>query len=200
MNYDLNHMHIIVGLGNPGAEYEKTRHNVGRVVLENLRQKWGLPGMVASGKYSGSISEGNIDGTEVMLLCPDTYMNQSGKAVAKALDSSASPHLIVIYDEVDLAFGEFKLSFGRGSGGHNGLKSVMDELGTGDFLRVRIGIGPTSFFGRLIRPRGDKLGDYVLGALSAREEKRLMEVVAKIAEAIEVALKEGKEKAMSRFN
>jgi PTH1 family peptidyl-tRNA hydrolase len=193
-------MNIIVGLGNPGAEHVKTRHNAGRLVLENLRQKWGLPGMVSSGKYSGSISQGNIAGAEVTLLFPDSYMNQSGKAVAKALESSAPQHLIVIYDEVDLAFGEFKLSFGRGSGGHNGLKSVMDELGIGDFLRVRIGVGPTSFFGRLIRPRGDKLGDYVLGGLTAREEKRLLEIVPKVAEAIEVAIKEGKEKAMSRFN
>lgn len=193
-------MHIIAALGNPGAEYADTRHNAGRVVMEAVRQEWRLPDMVASGRFGGAISEGVAAGEEVLILFPGTYMNESGKAVRRAAGSGAVDRLAVIYDDVDIPLGEFKLSFGRGSGGHNGLRSVIDELGTPDFFRVRVGIAPRSIFGIPRRPRGDRLADYVLGKLTAREAARLRQTAPAVKAALETWLQKGQEAAMTRSN
>jgi len=189
-------MYTILGLGNPGDEYANTRHNAGRVVLEEVMKSWGWGKMFHSSELGGEMSEGAISGASARVLFPDTYMNHSGR-VAKKVGKDG---LIVVYDEVDLPFGEFKLSFGRGAGGHNGLKSVIDELGTPEFLRIRIGIAPKNWLGRIIRPRGDKLADYVLGELTRRERSKLEEVSKEVAKALESLVKEGKEKAMTKYN
>ena len=193
-------MHTIVALGNPGEEYEKTRHNAGRSLMREMMKLWKLPDMVSSSKFGGEISEGMVGGREVRVFFPGTYMNDSGRAVVKIVDANAAENLIVVYDEIDLPLGEFKLSFGRGSGGHNGLKSIIENLNTPNFLRLRVGIAHRTIFGKVIRPTGDKLADYVLGRLSSREEHKLLSTASTAMKALETAIEEGKEKAMSMFN
>lgn len=193
-------MNVIAALGNPGDKYEHTRHNAGRLLMREVMKEWILPNMVSSAKYGGEICEGTVGGHDVRILFPSTYMNESGRAVIKALESKGTDTLIVIYDEIDIPLGEFKLSFGRGSGGHNGLKSVIDAVGTPNFLRVRVGIAHRTIFGNVIRPTGDRLADYVLGQLSGREEKKLLGIAPQVSRALETAIKEGKDKAMNMFN
>jgi len=189
-------MHTLLGLGNPGSEYENTRHNAGRIVLNEVMKIWGWGRMFRSAELGGEMSEGAISGASARVLFPDTYMNHSGR-VAKKVGVEG---LIVVYDEVDLPFGEFKLSYSRGAGGHNGLKSVIDELGTPDFLRVRVGVAQRNWFGRVVRPRGDRLADYVLGELTKKERSKLEEVAKEVSKALESVVKEGREKAMTKYN
>lgn len=193
-------MHVIAALGNPGDKYEHTRHNAGRLLMREVLREWHFPDMVASAKYGGEISEGTRGGEEVRVLFPSTYMNESGRSIIKALEVGQADKLIVVYDEIDIPLGEFKLTFGRGSGGHNGLKSVIDVVGTPNFLRLRAGIAHRTFFGNVVRPTGDRLADYVLGQFSAREEKKLLGLADEVGKAIETAVTEGKEKAMTMFN
>lgn len=200
MMYDREYMYTVVGLGNPGSEYKETRHNAGQFVLNLILRDWSFREMVGSAKLSGQISEGVIQEVPVRIFFPDTYMNHSGRAVKKVVSGEEVRHLVVVYDDIDLPFGEFKLSFGRGAGGHNGLTSVMKELDTADFLRVRVGIAQKSFFGNIIRPKGEKLADYVLGVLSKKEQSKLTEIAPKIAEALECVFKDGHERAMNIFN
>lgn len=193
-------MFTIVALGNPGSDYEKTRHNAGRLLARDIVKIWGLPTMVSSSKFGGEVSEGMVGGREVRVFFPGTYMNDSGRAVVKVVDVEDVGNLLVVYDDIDLPLGEFKLSFGRGSGGHNGLKSVIENLNTPNFLRLRVGIAHRTIFGKVIRPTGDRLADYVLGRLSAREEHKLLSIAPIVVKALEMAIVEGKEKAMSVYN
>lgn len=194
-------MFYIVGLGNKGEEYRDTRHNAGRVVLERVLEKNGFPKMVASAKYAGYVSEGMLSGTEVTVLFPLTYMNNSGSSVRKLVTSAEdAKHLIVVYDEVDLPFGDLKISFGRGSGGHNGLGSVIDALGTKEFARIRVGIAPKSFFGKIKRPTGEKLTRHVLGPLKKGDKKALLALGDTVDEAVQLIIRDGVEVAMNRFN
>ena len=190
----------IVGLGNPGDKYTKQRHNVGWMVLDGLVDVFGLPAPVTSGKYSGRISEGAIVGQEVTLLYPDTYMNNSGTAVRKLVPNGEEGNIILIYDDVDIPIGEFKLSVGRGDGGHNGVKSVIGSLGTKDFIWLRVGIAATGFFGGAKRPTGEKLPRHVLGDFKKREQTAVDEVALKMKEVIEMIVSEGIDKAMNEYN
>ncbi len=192
-------MQTIIGLGNPGDEYVNTRHNAGRVVLTEVLKDWGWGKPIHSAKLGGELSDGVLGVNSVRVFFPDTFMNHSGKAAKKVLTIEPGP-LVVVYDDVDLPFGEFKLSFGRGAGGHNGVSSVINELGTQDFLRVRIGIAPKGWFGQTIRPRGDKLADYVLGQLTNREQAKLLDISGDVATALRLAVEKGKEEAMGKFN
>jgi PTH1 family peptidyl-tRNA hydrolase len=133
--------------------------------------------------YSGRISEGRVGDEEVVLLLPQTFMNDSGSAVKKLVKKGEEEKLIVVYDDVDLPFGEIKLSFARGNGGHNGVRSIIDSLGTQDFIRVRIGVAQKSFFtGSLKRPKGEALAQFVLQKFSRGETKQLPEVLTKVRE------------------
>lgn len=194
-------MFYIVGLGNPGEDYANTRHNVGFSVLKHVIEKHALPEPVSSSQYAGDVSEGTLHGSEVRILFPNTYMNKSGSAVRKAVPKGEdASRLIVIYDDVDLPIGAFKLSFGRGSGGHNGVQSIIDALGTRDFIRVRVGIASKRFFGGVKRPKGEKLSRHVLSAFKRGEVKQLEHVHEEIDAAIACILKEGIQVAMNRFN
>ncbi len=191
----------IVGLGNPGEKYADTRHNVGWIMLDALREQCGLPDLIQSAKYAGRISEGVLSGIDVTLLYPDTFMNKSGSAVAKLVPKTESAQLIVVYDEVDLAVGEVKVSFGRGDGGHNGIKSIVQSLGTKEFVRIRVGISPKSFWtGKTKRPAGAKLPNYVLGKFGSSEQKHLEAVKEQIPQIIATIITDGVEQAMNRFN
>lgn len=192
-------MFYIVGLGNPGDEYAKTRHNVGWMALDYLVDQ-GLPGPVASSKYAGRVSEGVLADVEVVLLYPDTFMNKSGSAVKKLVPKGEEGNLIVVYDDVDIPVGEIKVSVGRGDGGHNGIKSIIAALGTKDFIRVRIGIAPKGFFGATKRPKGDRLPKHVLGAFTKREHAQLLESLVKTTQAILAIVTNGAQGAMNAHN
>lgn len=193
-------MFYIVGLGNPGKRYKNTRHNVGWMVLDYMVDTLGLPEAYSSSKYAGRISEGALATDEVVLLYPDTFMNQSGSAVKKLVPKGESEKLIVVYDDVDLPVGEIQISQGKGSGGHNGVSSIVSALGTKNFVRVRVGIAGKSLFGQTKRPTGARLPKHVLGDFKRREQKELIEVFPEASEAIVMIIKEGIQKAMNRYN
>jgi PTH1 family peptidyl-tRNA hydrolase len=182
---------LIVGLGNPGSEYQWTRHNAGFMVLDKLADVAGIS--TARKKFSGFYGEGNWQGERLLLLRPLTFMNLSGRSVAEALGfhKLSLNNLIVIHDDLDIPFGRVKLKEGGGHAGHNGLRSLLSELGSGDFTRVRIGIGRPS--------RGDVV-DYVLNRFAAEEFSRLPDILAGVIEALSLYCKEGRGKAMTLFN
>lgn len=193
-------MYTIVGLGNPGAPYEDTRHNAGRIALRAFMDASGLPPPVHSNRCAGDISEGVVAGTEVRVLFPDTYMNKSGSSVRKVVQH-ASDELIVVHDDIDLAIGEVKISRGRGSGGHNGIASVIDALKSKDFIRIRIGIAPVTLFGTVLKPQGrDAVSRFVLKPFTRGERKKIDAAGTAVAEALQTILSDGVEKAMNRFN
>ncbi|HEY4495797.1 MAG TPA: aminoacyl-tRNA hydrolase [Candidatus Paceibacterota bacterium] len=173
---------VIFGLGNPGAEYEGTRHNVGALVLEAFAQK--------------------TDKKKVILLRPTTFMNRSGEAAAKIVKSKkAAANLIVIHDDLDLPLGKFKISFGRGSGGHRGVDSIIKKIKTRDFIRLRVGTAPSTPSGKLKKPVGEKaVVDFILGHFTPKEETRIKKLIPKLVEAIDAILIDGFPVAMNRFN
>jgi PTH1 family peptidyl-tRNA hydrolase len=177
---------LIVGLGNPGAEYAGTRHNVGFEVATELCSRWGLP--KARAKFRGLLSEGRAGpgGPRVAILLPQTYMNDAGRSVGPARGAlKLDPgEVLVIHDEIDLPFGEIRVRRGGGLAGHNGLKSIRQALGSADFVRVRIGVGrpPTT--------DPDRVAAYVLSRFrEPREEVAL--VVRRAADAAERYVREG---------
>jgi PTH1 family peptidyl-tRNA hydrolase len=191
-------MHYIVGLGNPGEEYEHTRHNVGFRVLRNFVETNGLPSFHESSSYSGEVSEGIFEGEEITILLPHTYMNASGTAIAKLVPKNELDKLLVIYDEVDLPLGELKTSFGRGD---NGVRSIIEKLGSKDFTRLRVGISQKSFWsGKPVRPKGEALAKYVLTPFSKREEKEFLALAPTLKEMISVFITKGKDALMNRYN
>ncbi len=172
---------LIVGLGNPGREYSRTRHNIGFEVAAELTRRWQLPKPKA--RYRGMLSEGRIAPGEprVALLTPQTYMNEAGTAVGPARGAYKLPldRVLVVHDEIDLPFGEIRVRTGGGLAGHNGLKSVRDGLGSPDFVRVRVGVG------RPDTTDPERVAAYVLGRFSEPRE----EVEALIARAADQAEK-----------
>jgi len=195
-------MFYIVALGNPGEKYESTRHNVGWMAIDNFINETGLPSLVASKAYSGRTTDGLVAGEGVKILYPDTFMNNSGSAVAKFVAKQDIERLIVVHDDIDLPIGEIKLGKGRGAGGNNGVQSIIDKLGAKDFIRVRIGIAPKSFWtGKIKRPAGGgPLERFVLKSFSGGESKQLPEIFKRTNQAIQTVLSEGLEAAMNQVN
>jgi PTH1 family peptidyl-tRNA hydrolase len=182
---------LVVGLGNPGREYERNRHNVGAMVVDELARRHG--GSWRS-KFSGRVAEIRLDDHKIALLKPETYMNESGRSVRAAaqfykVDPDA---VLVVHDEGDFDLGRLQARLGGGLAGHNGLRSVASNLGTPDFLRLRVGVG---------RPeRGDRrsLADFVLSSFEPHEDAGA--IVAKAADAVETLDADGLEAAQRRFN
>ena len=176
-------MKLLVGLGNPGKEYENTRHNTGRILV-------------------GLIEKKLEDKLKIKFLTPDTFMNNSGPAVAKALaGKKALKDLVVIHDDIDLPLGKIKISFNRSSGGHNGVGSIIKVLKSEEFLRIRIGISPSTPKGIVKKPKGEKaVLNFLLGEYKKSELEVLKKLSKKVAEAVEVVFSESKEKAMSLYN
>ncbi len=194
-------MHYIVALGNPGQEYESTRHNVGFTALDFMVANLNLPKPVKSSQYAGKVSEGEILGEGVFLLYPETFMNHSGSAVKKMVPKDEISRLIVLYDDVALPLGEVKISFDRGDGGHNGIKSIISALGSKEFTRIRIGVAPTSFWTGKIKPLvGSDLSHFVLGKFTSREQVKLTEVFTTVGDVVKVIVKDGYVKAMNVYN
>ncbi|MFC1614961.1 aminoacyl-tRNA hydrolase [Patescibacteria group bacterium] len=191
--------YIIAGLGNPGKEYENTRHNVGRIVLDALREAQGFSDWGAD-KYSKSLIIKNmIDDREVVLVEPDNYMNNSGESVKYFVKSQDDiENLIVVHDDIHLPLGEIKVSYGKGTGGHNGIDSIIKHIGTKNFTRVRIGVAQKNIFGKIKKQRDQ--AKFVLNKFASREDKAVKEISQKAAQAIEMIVKEGREVAANKFN
>ena len=185
---------LVVGLGNPGGRYAGTRHNVGFMALEALRADLGLPEL--RDKFSGAFARGEALGASLALLEPMTFMNDSGASVqpAMAFLKVAIADLLVLHDEIDLPFGEVRIKAGGGHAGHNGLRSIVERVGSADFVRVRIGVGrpPPTFAG--------DVAAYVLSGFDAAERAELPGVLSRAVQAAEEVLRAGPEAAMNRFN
>ncbi|WP_008311135.1 aminoacyl-tRNA hydrolase [Leptolyngbya sp. PCC 6406] len=188
---------LVVGLGNPGEKYAKTRHNIGFEVVDTLAHRWQVA-LASQAKFQGIYGEGWAAGHKVGLLKPQTYMNRSGQSVRAVLDwYKVEPEaVLVIYDDMDLATGRLRLRLSGSAGGHNGMKSLIAHLGGQDFPRLRLGIGRTATG----EPGDRAVVAHVLGRPSAAERAHMEEVVTLAADVVEMALREGVEKAMSRFN
>ena len=184
--------YIVVGLGNPGDKYARTRHNIGVMTVEKLLERTGTS--FKSHKSGCLIAETQLGDERVVLARPTTYMNDSGRPVRELSRWYKAPpeHLIVVHDELDLPFSEIRVKSGGGTAGHNGLGSIVSHLGTKDFLRVRVGIG---------RPPGRKEAvGHVLNEFSAGERKELPDVIERAADAVEEVLNAGVERAMNVYN
>lgn len=183
---------LVVGLGNPGAEYARTRHNVGAEVVELLAARHG--GRLRRSKDRALVDEVRVDGRRIALAVPLTFMNESGSAVAPLARryGVGAEALVVVHDELDLPVGGVKVKAGGGLAGHNGLRSVKAHLHTADFLRVRIGIGkPTT---------QDRGVDHVLSRFSKRDRAEIDVAVERAADAVELIATEGVDAAMNRVN
>lgn len=191
-------MWYVIALGNPGAKYSMTRHNIGWLATDAYCQFAGLPTPVASAAYSGRVSTGVQGEQEVTVLYPETFMNNSGSAVRKLVPTSAVAQTIVVYDDIDIPFGDIKISFGKSGGGHNGVASVVQALGSKEFVQVRVGIAPRSMLsGTVYRPQGAKQASYVLGNFSVRDRLKLGSVCDAAAQAIAEIVAKGYQSAMN---
>lgn len=194
--------YTIVGLGNPGKEYENTRHNTGRIVLNTIVDEFSKKDFESNKKINAMISEGKIGKEKVVFVEPETFMNNSGKAVGVLIKSKkAAERLVVIYDDFNLPLGRIKISFNRSSGGHNGIESIIKAIKTEAFIRIRIGTAPENAKGEAKVPHGDeKIEKFILGPFKPDELKTLKKVANKCNEAVEMIVREGRQKAMSVFN
>lgn len=182
---------LVAGLGNPGPEYRATRHNVGFMVVEELARRHGA---TFRSKFSGRLADLRLDGARVALLEPQTFMNESGRSVGPAVRFYKLPleALLVVHDEVDLPVGRLQARLGGGLAGHNGLRSIVPQVGGDGFLRLRVGVG---------RPeRGDRrpVADFVLSPFPS--EVDVDEIVGRAADAIETLAREGLDATQQRYN
>jgi len=188
---------LIVGLGNPGSKYDRTRHNIGFEAVDALARAWHIP-LAEHRKFQGMFGEGVVmGGSKIRLLKPLTYMNHSGQAIRAVVDWYKLPpeSVLIIYDEMDLPMGKLRLRLSGSAGGHNGMKSAIAHLGTQTFPRLRIGIGSA----KTVQPNRDAVS-HVLGQFSAQEAQVVADVLQLVVGAVELSLKQGVEKAMSLYN
>lgn len=190
-------MILIVGLGNPGKKYQKTRHNLGRLVVSSWQLAVGFPNFEFQKKFNTLISKEILEGKKIILALPETFMNLSGKVVKFLTTNYKIPttNLWVVHDDIDLPLSKIRISKGRGAAGHKGVQSIIDELKTKDFVRFRIGIKPTTNY-----KLQTTIEKFVLQKFNKEEEKILKEIIKKAVEAIEFSLKKGLEKAMNKYN
>lgn len=184
---------LVVGLGNPGDKYENTRHNVGFLTIDHIAEQLRVP--VQKLKYRALTNTVELGGAKVLLMKPVTYMNLSGEAVGEAARFYKIPpeHVLVISDDVSLPVGKLRIRTQGSAGGHNGLKSIIQRLGTDKFPRVKIGVGG--------KPHPDyDMADWVLGKFVGPDKTAMDEATLRAAQAVECYLKDGPQKAMNQFN
>lgn len=186
-------MYIIAGLGNPGSKYAHTRHNVGFDTVEYLADYYGID--IETKKFQALVGQGVIEGNKVLLVKPQTYMNLSGESLREVVNFykiDPEEELIVIYDDISLNPGQLRLR-GKGSaGGHNGIKNIIQQLGTQTFKRIKVGVGE--------KPEGYDLADYVLGHFSGEELAIMKESLEKVCGAVELMLEGDVDAAMNQYN
>jgi PTH1 family peptidyl-tRNA hydrolase len=195
-------MMLIVGLGNPGDEYKQTRHNTGRIILENIAKSNDFSDWKNDMKIKFLRSKGEIEKEKFDFLLPETFMNNSGNAVCQIIDDKKKlKNLVVVYDDIDLPIGSLKISFNRSSGGHNGLESIIKKVKSPEFIRIRIGVSPHTPAGKIKKPKGeDAVLKFLLGKFKEDELKEIKKISKKVAEIILMLSREGKDKSMSVFN
>jgi PTH1 family peptidyl-tRNA hydrolase len=188
----LDNLFIIIGLGNPGRQYENTHHNVGFDTVDILSGKFGIK--IAKLKHKALIGDGLIQGKRVLLVKPQTYMNLSGESVREVVEWYNIPlkNIIIIYDDVDLPLGRIRIRPKGSSGTHNGMKSIIYQLQSDEFPRIRIGIGKP--------PKNWDMADYILSRFDAEERKIIGQSISKAAEAAVEIINSGIEKAMNMYN
>ena len=186
-------MFLIAGLGNPGRQYEKTRHNMGFDTIDELIDRHRIPqGGIA---HKAMYGKGMIAGEKVLVVKPLTYMNLSGEAIREYVNyykMDPETELIVIYDDIDLDPGQIRIRKKGSAGGHNGIKSIIAQIGTQNFYRIKVGVGA--------KPKGWDLADYVLGRFSPEERELVDKAICDAADAVEMILKDGIEAAMNHYN
>jgi PTH1 family peptidyl-tRNA hydrolase len=189
-------MKLIVGLGNPGRTYANNRHNIGFICLRYFARSQGIN--LDQKKGLARIGQGTVSGSKVVLARPQTFMNNSGQALSRLMRSlSVNPKdLLVIHDDLDLPLAKIRLSFGSGSGGHKGINSVIQELGTQEFTRIRVGIGRPD----KPNPTEEDIIAYVLSDFTPDEKQAINQIIPRVAEAVLCLLAEGLTPAMNRFN
>jgi len=184
-------MYIIVGLGNPGEKFTNTRHNVGFMALDAFKGKNNFPDFEMSKKYGATISEGTLSEEKVLLARPQTFMNESGKAVKALTKNQPEATIIVIHDDIDLPIGKIKIVEERGSAGHKGVESIIENIGNDGLIRFRVGIGS---------PEKVDAMNVVLKKFSPDEQKTINEVLQKTVTALELFISKGLEATMNEFN
>ena len=184
-------MYLIVGLGNPEEEYSNTRHNMGFNVINKLAEEYKID--VNKNKFDALLGTGSIEGEKVILLKPQTYMNLSGKSIIQVVNFYKIPlqNVFVIYDDIDIEPGLIRIRKKGSSGSHNGMKSVVAELNSEDFARIRVGIG---------KPENNDMINYVIGKIPKEGQEPLEEGVLKAKQAVGEILKNGLDRAMNKFN
>lgn len=210
-------MYIIVGLGNPGSEYKNTRHNVGRIVVENFvknaeaialkrdskkaAKSTSFEEFKFNKKYNAQAATGEINREKVLAILPETFMNKSGRALETLVTSAKKAEkLIVIHDDLDMPLGKMKILFNRGSGGHKGIESIVRSIKTEAFTRLKVGICPTTPTGKPKKPTGEKLLDFIVGPFKPAEFDEIKKVAKQASEALYVLVSENRERAMNEFN
>lgn len=186
-------MYIIAGLGNPGKEYENTRHNIGFQAIDKLAEQENIG--VLEKKHKAIFGKGYVAGQKCILAKPQTFMNLSGESIRELIDyykADEKTELIVIVDDICLDVGQIRVRKKGSAGGHNGLKNIISHLGHDSFNRIRIGVGE--------KPKGYELTDYVLGHFSKEEMKLMEEAAEKTADAVRAIITEGADAAMNEFN
>lgn len=185
-------MYIIVGLGNPGREYAGTRHNIGFDVITRLSDDYNIP--LDFKKHKALCGRGYIEGQKVLLAQPQTFMNLSGESVRELMDyyKISTEEIIIVYDDISLDVGQLRVRPKGSAGGHNGIKSIIQHMGTQEFPRVRVGVGD--------KPKGWDLADYVLGHFSSEEEPTVREALGRASLACKTIITDGVEEAMNQFN
>lgn len=193
---------VIVGLGNPGGEYAHTRHNSGRMAVEQIAKQNDFDMFSLKKTASALVTTGSVDGVRTLLALPETMMNLSGKSVLVLVKSKkAAEKLVVLRDDLDVPLGTIKMTFGRGSGGHKGVESIMRAIKTKDFAQIKIGISSASPKGKLKKPHGEeKVMKHVIGKFSPKETLLLKKALKKAATVAELFASEGIEKAMQEAN
>lgn len=186
-------MYLIVGLGNPGRQYEGTRHNMGFDTIDYLIEKYRIP--QGGVKFNAMYGKGIIGGEKVILMKPLSFMNLSGgpvREMANYFKIDPETEMIVIYDDIDLDPGQLRIRKQGSAGGHNGIKDLIRQLGTQKFLRVKVGVGA--------KPRGWDLADYVLGRFADSDRRLVDEAIARAGDAVDVIISRGADAAMNEYN
>ncbi len=194
--------YVIIGLGNPGDEYKTTRHNVGRIMVERFRKKYDFPMWSEEKKKGFLISKGKIGKHTITLILPELFMNKSGNSIKSLItNQKKAEQLVVVYDDIDLGLSDYKISFGRGSGGHRGIESVIKSIKTKNFIRVRIGIAPTTVSGKIRKPKGEnKVLGFLMGDFGKKEIKIIQKTSVTVNKILETIIEEGVVSAMNIYN
>lgn len=204
---------ILIGLGNPGTEYEGTRHNAGREAVMKFADKFKFDEFEADKKKTALVTSGKIGKVEATLILPETFMNKSGDAVGKYAKGAkkvknaqgkamkAYPNIVVVHDDLDIPLGKAKMSWDKSAGGHKGVDSVIKALGTQAFFRIRIGITPTTAKGALKKLDHDTIiENFIVAEFKDKEAEELKSVLKKVVDCLELVVADSPERAMSEYN